>query len=91
MIDELKNENLLRAYETLKICMDGKEKTHQELIKWANKILEMFDLNNSECLDHIVDKYEEMHVFVSFIVATLFPILLLLKVKYLPKFSFDSA
>jgi len=57
MIDE--KRQLENAYNVLKICMDGKTKTHQEIVEQAIKVLDMLDLNTSENLNLIVDRYEE--------------------------------
>jgi hypothetical protein len=60
MIDDVE-EVLLRAYGMLKIYMEGTTKTHQEVVTKATELLSLFDMSNQECIDYVVDKYEENH------------------------------
>lgn len=54
-------EVLIRAYGMLKIYMEGTTKTHQEVVEKATELLSLFDMSNQECVDYVVDKYEENH------------------------------
>lgn len=60
MIEDVE-EVLLRAYGMLKLYMEGTTKSHQEVVKKAIKVLDLFNMSNQECIDYIVDKYEENH------------------------------
>lgn len=60
MIDDVE-EVLLRAYGMLKIYMEGTTKTHQEVVTKATELLGLFNMSNQECIDYVVDKYEENH------------------------------
>lgn len=59
MNDEETQYKLEKAYELLKVLMEGTTKTHQEIVAGAIKILEILKINIDNNLDYIVNKYEE--------------------------------
>ena len=50
-----------KAYRMLKICMEGKTKTHQEIVTKTMELLNFFNIADQKYVDYVVDKYEENH------------------------------
>lgn len=53
------NVQLEKAYEMLKVYMEGEIKTHQEIKEKSIDILTMLSINENNNLSYLVDKYEE--------------------------------